>query len=990
MKRKGLSFILTVAMLLMQLPVLSAGAAESGEISGAAAGKIICNQDFEGSDIYKTIYDMDGGFYGTQFNAENTRFEQVANADGSHYGSIESGFNINGIPFFYNSDGTIDKNAAITTGKLKIHFRFKTNDSTINGEYKYGTVCIGNRASGSKWTEWLSLLDVDGTSKNISAATFNNSKGADEYLLKNSKGEAAKAETGKWYTYDAEVDLDSHSLNIKVSDENTEYTFNKTIKVRTAKNIADWPMANNIKALMVLSSIDLDDIEVSYLALEATDLSFSDASGAASNQADVYTKQVAVNFDYPVAGMSAGAVMLDGTDYSSAGTLSEDGKTYTFTLNESLVGEREYSIEVNPKYITPADNRITAGRSTVMTFTPTGIFNKWSEDFTENVTVYAMGNSGIGAPVTDEAVFKQITEDGNRFGRNAAANWGRRGFRFDEKGISEGKLKVHFRFRPTEATLTGSNFGSVMIGNCDAKGNFLGLVNIQAEDKVMSVVNINTAASENYPLQDASGNNATEKQNTWYTYDAVVDLDTHSISTTVVEDATNTVYTRTVSDLPARTGEWNNWPKETNFRDLAFLYPMDVDDIEISYVPFEATGLSFLNASGAAGDQADIYTGQAAVHFNYPVTGILPGAVMVDGTDYSTGGTLSDDGKTYTFTLKDNLIGGRENSVTADPAKIIPQNRHMPAGESKALKFTPSGIFKWSEDFTDHVMVYAMGNKGLEGVVTDTAVFERREENGNGYGRFYAEDWGRYGFRFHETGISEGQLKVHFRFRPYERTFAENSFGAVMIGNCDVKWQMLTALNVNSTGEITAGCAKSTAYTLKNTSGANAAVKKDTWYTYDAVLNLDTHSMDIKVVEDITNEVYTLTLTNMDVRPQSGNEWVNWPNSTNFKDIACLYPMDLDDISITTECAPALSTEGAAVQASAVAYNENNILLLAQYNKSGEMIFVEQKKIELNAGEAAVVEAEANWVDGAVKAKAFLWDNLIDLNPLEDNAELAK
>ena len=589
MIKKGLVLFITAALLLTQLPILSVGAAEGDGSAGATGEKVIFNMGFEDTDdLYSKLYNMDSGFANTKLDDQNQEVVRVANTDGSYYGSVKSAFKINGFPFFYNSDGTVDTDEAITTGKLKIHFRFKTNEGTINGVgsgNKYGTVCIGNRASYSKWPEWLSLLDIDGTTKNISALTFNNSAGTDGYLLKDSANKAAQVQENIWYTYDAVVDIDSRSLDAKVVKDGTneEYTLKQSdIAVRPKNTVNDWPNANSMKGLMVLCSLDIDDIEVSYVyvPLTATGVSFSNGKGAESADAELYTTKVIVKFNQPISAVSEGAVKLDGID-CGIGTVSADGLSCTVDLPKRLVSGREHNLTVDPAKVTPTDIRVSAGESASFKFTPRGIFS-YSQDFTNDVTIYSMGNSGLGAEVTDTTKFEQITENGNRFGRNVGADWGRRGFRFDEAGTSSGKLNVHFRFRPIESTLAEGNFGSVLIGNCDAKGNLLGLVNVQAADKVMSVVNINSIVSKNYPLQDASGNNAMAKQDAWYTYDAVVDLDTHSISATVVEDGTNTGYTRTVSNMAVRTGEWGDWPKATNFKDFAFLYPMDVDDISIS------------------------------------------------------------------------------------------------------------------------------------------------------------------------------------------------------------------------------------------------------------------------------------------------------------------------------------------------------------------------------------------------------------------------
>ncbi len=524
----------------------------------------------------------------------------------------------------------------------------------------------------------------------------------------------------------------------------------------------------------------------------------------------------------------------------------------------------------------------------------------YTQDFTDNVTAYGFTTqSGLGAAVTKEAEFKQMQDGENRFVRfyENGGNWGRCGFEFDKNGISEGQIRVQFRFRPFDKTFASGSFGSVLIGNSDAKFNWLSLINVQANGTLTA----GCANSARYPLTDSAGANAVARQNVWYSYDAVVDLDTHSLDIQVTEDGTNAVYTVKLSNLPARGGkdEWNNWPDRTNFKDIGCLFPMDLDDIKISYMPLMATGLGFLNALGTEESQADLHTKQIAVHFNFPVNALQSGAVMLDGMDYSRDGMLSDDGKTYTFTLAENLIEDREYSVTVFPEYITPSDSWVYAGESAVMKFTPQGLWKWSEDFEEDLTVYNFPTQGGGGsAVTDKDLFQQMEEDGNRFGRFNAkgENWGRLGVEFDENGISGGQLNVRFRFRPYEKTFT--CFGSVLIGNCDKKFNWLSLINVQKDGTLTAASANSATYPLKDSDGITAKAVKDTWYTYDAAINLDTHSLNVKVTEEDTNNVYTVNLTNLEERGGTA-EWLHWPDQTNFKDIACLCPIDLDDIEIS-------------------------------------------------------------------------------------------
>ncbi len=1017
MKRKVIGLFLTIAMLLTQLPILTVGAAETDASTEPAAQKrvLLYTENFEGNVTMYKFHDSNGTkevATASEFRIleEKDESDNVINKAGSFYLTSESD-QYKRVGYQFSEDG-------ISTGKMYVKVNLKSVNTTGLDEGKsrnYGIFLLGNNKPNYNW---LSLIGYDkGNAKPA--------KIADQAAQ--TLGTEAFRE-GVWYTYEGTLDLDAHSMDATLYDDNgavvgtRQYTPTAERVQKASTSLRDWPNGDKVPAFKSFSGyygIELDNIEIYCDPIEVQDsLNFVNTAGISGGTAYTNTEKVQLTFNHNASAVEEGAVKLGNT--VCAGTLSADGKTYTIDLPAELEGGQTYNLTVDQTKISlkgavvdGEGNEKGVGVKT-LTFTAKDLPNlNVSKNFEDGEDalykiVRKVTSADPGDLLTDaqkpEVTIKADGENHYVSFNTASTSFDRKGFPLFYKddgttvdtdaAVTTGTLKVHLRFKANDTTINGTEgknkCGTVMLGSCSGSDwrNYFSILDISQATKYISAATFssNSNTADKYILKDADNQYATFDENTWYTYDAEIDLDNRSLDIKVVDETTNAIYTLKNSYTQRTTNNVYDWAQLNNVNSLMVLAGIDLDDIAITYAPTRVTGLSF-PSNGVAKTNADLYTKQAAVSFNQPVREVSSGAVKFGGT-VCDNGTLSADRKTYTFDLPESLVGGREYTVTVDISKIPAANKLAPAGENTVLKFTPTGLFEWSEDFTNDVTIYSMGNSGLGTVIADET-FLQPTENGNRFGRF-GGSWGRMGVRFDENGISEGKLNLHFRFRPYEKTLADGSFGTVLIGNCDAKWCMLVALGVSGDGSVTAGCANENVYPLKDAAGNDAKAKQDVWYTYDAVLDLDNRSMDVTVIEDGTNAVYTLQLNNMIPRPESGNEWRNWPHATNFKDIACLFPMDLDDIFVTTSCAPSLSIEGDSIKASAVATSMENSLLVAQYAEDGTMLAVEEKKLALSEGEATVFDTKVDWMPEAVRAKAFLWDGLSKLNPLEKAAEQIK
>ncbi|MBQ7573114.1 MAG: hypothetical protein IJT23_02525, partial [Clostridia bacterium] len=447
-------------------------------------------------------------------------------------------------------------------------------------------------------------------------------------------------------------------------------------------------------------------------------------------------------------------------------------------------------------------------------------------------------------------------------------------------------------------------------------------------------------------------------------------------------------YTYSKTEMATRAqvkNGWGLWPKNTNMKKFVALGPIDIDDFSITHT-LKATQLTFVSANGAESNVCSIFTPKAKVTFDTAVAAIPANAVTMDGVDCS-GGVLSGDGMSYTFDIPNTLISGTAHTVAVNTSKIAGVS--VGNGEEFALTVAATDVNSaiYTQDFEDALTVY---NYNSGNVTTNANVFERLVEGSNGYGHFYKNmaDWYKIGFPVNEDGVTEGKLNVSFKFRPFYLSNTDATrvtfvgLGDKNKGNtgCLVLLGISTGANFGRMGVLESN---GTSNSMKAADGTNAVLTSadaKNWFTYNAVIDLDTHSLDVEVVREADGAKYTYSRIGMSKRTTG---WGIWPLTTKMQTFVAMGPIDIDDLSITYDTDPAVIADGNGVKASAIAKTTgDNILVIAQYDNEGRFVNATVSSVNLENGQSTVLKAEADWDSGATVARAFIWDNLENCKPL--------
>ena len=626
------------------------------------------------------------------------------------------------------------------------------------------------------------------------------------------------------------------------------------------------------------------------------------------------------------------------------------------------------------------------------TETTTAVSIPYTQNF-EDATLTAKNYSNSGN-VSSAAGFEQQTENGNGYGRfhKGVESWLKVGFQVDEKGVTDGKLNVSFRFRPYDVATTTGNAPFVALGDTSSNDTaYLSILAISGTTARGKLGVLNSSGST-YQMKDSEGNAVvlpTTDDTKWFKYNAVIDLDTRSIDVEVVREEDGAKYTYSATNIEKRTSGWSLWPATTKLQTFVAMGPIDIDDLSITHI-LKAQKLTFVSANGAESDECSIFTSKAKVTFNAAVKEIPENAVTMDGKDCS-GGVLSDDGMTYTFDIPENLISGTAHKVAVDTSKLEPVVNGVLVGDGEEFDFTVADIGAnaqvYTQNFEDATLTAK--NYSNSGNVSSAAGFEQQTENGNGYGRFHkgVESWLKVGFQVDEKGVTDGKLNVSFRFRPYDVATTTGNAPFVALGDTssnDTAYLSILAISgTTARGKLGVLNSSGSTYQMKDSEG-NAVVLPTTddtkWFKYNAVIDLDTRSIDVEVVREEDGAKYTYSATNIEKRTSG---WGLWPATTKLQTFVAMGPIDIDDLSITYDTNPSIVADATGVEASVIAATEgNNRLIIAQYDDAGRLVDVTGSPIELEAGQSVVLEAKAAWAPKAKTAKAFIWDDFMKCTPL--------
>lgn len=535
----------------------------------------------------------------------------------------------------------------------------------------------------------------------------------------------------------------------------------------------------------------------------------------------------------------------------------------------------------------------------------------YKQDFeTETVIFDNSGNSGHTGAVADETVYKQATNklDGNKYGsfnaEKTGGQWGRCALEFNGDGITEGQISVKFRFRPNAGTFSNGGFGSVLIGNCDqvganisdkndARGNWLVLVDIK--DGNLKTLNVN-GSGNGMPLTDSSGNAAKVTQGMWYTCDAVIAPFVRSLDMKVTEAGTGNVYSMSRSDLPIRVNkdEWSNWPaiasiEPVKFKDIGVLSAIDIDDVEIAYLPVAVSSIEFINSKGESTGYATNKTAAIKLNFSSAVENV-DGKITLDKEVQQV--QMSDDGRSGEIVLSSPLETGQVCVLRVGEG-IKSLNTNIPQSEEKNFTFTVAdNNLLFAEDYEGESISEFRPFYGSEVSCLVT------EQNGNHYGKI-SNAWNRGGYQF--DAVTSGKVRVSFDYMFDSVSMnGDDAYSYIRFGHetgkggatNDILNEPLTLMHRNGSELIYANHKHDFAeWRIGLTSAGH-------WYHYDATLDIEKHSMRL-IIGTADGTVKINKIIPLKTSSSSSNDrYIGWPVNQVFDQISFVRDINIDNIRI--------------------------------------------------------------------------------------------
>ena len=896
-KLKTVSMLIAVVMLFSTAPAVPASADDD------APRMEIYSQDFE-EDVKPLKLGSINIANATDAVTETKdadSFTQPEDESGRYGSFADTVMNRNGFEFSESS---------ITSGKLYVSFDFRPTTGIETGQ---SGVVIGNSLTNTSITDLDKKQSLDLIwliNGKISVGGRGHASGKGQKLQVG--GEDMVPES-KWYSYSAALDLDAHTMSVELREKGSSEvlsSYDGTIARRTGKSEWElWPIEGTpFRNIAAVYGMDLDNIKVAVDPV-LDSLSFYNAAGTETSNAYDNTKGVGVRFAAPIGDIAEGGILFNGEP--AAGELSLDGKTYSFPA-ELSAGE-EYTVEVDAQKLTAVGGAQGYGSKTI-TFTASEF--SYIEDFEgDAVTAYDFSHGAWKALDGDTAKFEVKEENGNRIGAFHQDNTlGHRiGLDIGDM-MADGAVNIHFDFRTTEGITS-----FVTVGNeyeDKSQHNWLGLL-ASPKENASGVRYIyagtghgSTLLQSDHVLKTADGEKATIKPGAWYTYDAVVDVNNRSMQVKVTDAEGNAIGGINLLDMPVHDGtdndqRFHDWPAITDMKALAVLQRTDLDNISISKAAgvIGIDSLSFTDGNGDATEVADASTAYINIKLTNPASSVY---AELDGNGIS--GEMSEDGLCYSLPVS-GLIGGREYIVTI--SDIVSVGSGYIEGKTSATFTVDDGFDGFKEDFDGYThTVYDFSGGAWKQLGEDTAKFEVTEDKENKIGAFHQDNTlgHRIGFNIGDA-MAAGKVKVHFDFRVKEDIGSFVTVGNEYADKSQHNWLGLLASpkeNASGVRYIYAGTGHGSVllksdHVLKTETGANARIDAGKWYTYDAVIDIDNHNMQVIVTDADKNEVGRLTLIDMPVHDSSDNDqrFNDWPAVTDLKAFAVMHRTDLDNIMIT-------------------------------------------------------------------------------------------
>ena len=573
--------------------------------------------------------------------------------------------------------------SALSGGLVKIHFDFRAKESATT------FVVLGNEYSDKSQHNWLGLLtakkDAAGTRYLYAGTGHGGVLLNSNNIMKTPEGSNAAIEDDAWYTYDAELDIDNRSLKAAVTDADGNEVGSISLKDMPVHDSADnnqrfngWPSKTDLKALATMYAMDMDNIRIEKLkrTVGVSRIEFKDADGVVSSSANELTTAIDIVFNTTVAADSLdGRVLIDGE--AASGTLLEDGRTYEIALDAALEPGIRHIISVEAG-IASAGGSDDPSEASEYRFTATDSRTIFYEDYEGDEIAAHKGFTSN----TSNCIYTLVEDGDNRY-MQITGDGGRAGYEFEP--ITDGRVKIHFRFMYDSVARYDNAEEGIFSTSYIRFGHEYGSVNRYLNDPFSLLMR------NGYELRYGSSSNANTNRRLgivtakkWYTFDAVLDIDTRSVDITVdTEEGRKHVSAvlplRQNTDTTSSTGSGNmyqDWPNVNNFDQLSIFRSVNLDDILIQRV-YEAPSVSketigFFLADGT--EQSDISSVDPSVttiNINFgermkpdtltPETVILKNSGTGEAVSYT--GSLDETGRVYTISVP-GLYGSSDYTLT--------------------------------------------------------------------------------------------------------------------------------------------------------------------------------------------------------------------------------------------------------------------------------------------------------------------------------------
>lgn len=600
---------------------------------------------------------------------------------------------------------------AMNGGNYKISFDFMLTSVTA-----YGGVYLTDEAhGGNNQYKEFALLDIVDTSLAVnsvavSGLTFSNTS---------------------WYSYEMSLNHATGAYTVTVTDKaDASNTGTLSGTISTSKNYNVIMFGTNV-------IVEMDDIyvkkEVTAPTVKA--VNFYDAEGSEVGGLGFNTAKVGIEFSDKMNETTLdGAVTFGGSTVD--GALATDGMTYVFDIDETVAGQT-YAVAVS----TAATSNYAVALASA--------FSASYKAYDDIVLFQADFDTPYPSftKMPDWSGSVEAVEDSTNGDKNIKiydhSGWTYGGWLFSD-AMNGGEYEITFDFKGTVAS---GRYGQVFLVDSSAVGSQPS--NFMLLDNVSGVLEIgHTSRSGGVALSDL-----TFSADSWYSYKMTINHAAGTFEATVTDKA-DAANTDTV------TGAISN---EKAFNAIMFgtKVLIEMDDILVKQIVNapEVKTVKFLDADGAQVGGLDMSAAAVAIEFTEVMDATtLDGVVTFGGS--AVDGTLSDDGKTYTFALNGINYGNQYALAITTAAKSIYGVALTEAFSAQLDAY--QGIYLMNADFDTTVPEFVQfeTNHKAQGRTPSMTI----EGTDDKYAKLWNGRWDGAGFELTQA-LNSGIWEISFDFK---------------------------------------------------------------------------------------------------------------------------------------------------------------------------------------------------------------------------------